>query len=216
MNIRPSVNYNDMNQDQRNLSDFLYSLYCGKNTVGEPVKGRHSRLTDQQAMALANNQQLVLKLAMLSINAADPDAPHGEISAIIIEPVVPEEVTEMKAPGDLLSDLINKPAPKPKQDLIYNVSHIDTETLWRRAADVLRDWGYDGIAYDPHHNVHADGRNATPGIYGDRDSVDIHSVNGALIQVLKDANAMDYLQDVVEHFADREADGWVFTSDPSA
>ena len=189
----------------RRLSEFLFAMYHSKQR--EPEQGRHSRVSDALAKRLADEPARIMELATLMAYC------HGmpksqEVTAFAGEP------KEGSSISDLLADLLginrdDDDTPIQDLDLIDEDGDLNTRVLWARAWQKL---GGDEaeVLFDPYYTDCArPDCYKNPAIHGH--GVDPFTVNGAMLAVLDDANAMHLVGDAFVIMADtQDEDGWVY------
>lgn len=229
---RNPLNITDPNV--RRLSEFVFKHYHTN-----PTNNGHSRVSDAFAKAIADGPpELTMELATILAHIAGAPTGH-EVTAFAMapkrtEPDLPDWFTDMMKgdhpkvtmkegdPGPMTSleemlgamgfVAIRLDMPDDEQelydgDLIDSDDDIDPTVLWARAwqklggdeADVSFDHGY----------TPANATYEVPAIHGP--NVTPMLVNGAIIEVLDEANLMDRLDDAVFYMADTMDDhGWVY------
>jgi hypothetical protein len=201
MNVT-NLNRTDLTDTERQLSELVFAHYHSN-----PKPGQRSRVSDEFARNLRGDEACIMRLATLLAKMVEPEHADkvGEVAGFYITPARP--------PGsisDLLQALLN-PEPRTldtilRQPLSYPILGVNPIVLWAKAFVVLQGL-YSDVDFD-HEYAEVDDDEFRPAIHGD--GINIVSVNGALLQVLREAN----LTDNIDHsfFAThQDEDGWVFS-----
>lgn len=194
---------NDLTDTERQLSELVFAHYHSNSKPG----GR-SRLSDDFARNLLGDEACIMRLATLLAKMVAPEHADkvGEVAGFYITPARPSGSI-----SDLLKALLSEPEPitldsilaQPLSDPILGVNPL---VLWARAFIMLQTL-YSDVDFDHEYAEVADD-NFRPAIHGE--GINIISVNGAILEVLREANLVDDID--YSHFATHsDEDGWVFS-----
>lgn len=194
---------NDLTDTERQLSELVFANY-----YSNPKPGDHSRLSDDFARNLRGEDACIMKMATLLAKMVAPEHADkiGEVAGFYITPARPSGSI-----SDPLKALLSEPEPltldsilaQPLSDPILGVNPL---VLWAKAFVVLQGL-YSDVDFDHEYAEVADD-NFRPAIYGD--GINIVSVNGAILEVLREANLTDDID--YSHLATHsDEEGWVFS-----
>jgi hypothetical protein len=192
---------------ERQLSEFVFEHYYSNSKPGE-----RSRVSDEFARNLRGNKDRIFRLATLLAKMVEPEYADkiGEVTGFHVTGFHVNLASSSGTISDLLQKLLN-PKPlsldailrRPLNDPTLGVNPI---VLWAKAFVVLTGL-YSDADFDPEYAEVADDE-FRPAIRGD--NINIVSVNGALLQVLREA---DLAQDIDPWFFATHQDegGWIFS-----
>lgn len=215
----------DLNPAEVALSRFVYEMYSG-------VPGERSPLSDDFAAAM-RSPSAILDLATLLARVAKPDF-DGEVLGFFCKPNLAVDYSQLEArvlahmfgkmkpvkfdvgtDGDIdeLLEMLfgQRPTTEKHTPLVEPGGTLNVTELWRRAYRELQS-AYSNVEFDPAFAEVADDV-MRPGIRGD--GINVMSVNGAIIKVLRD-NELDHLISRMSDFMatnhdEGEGDGWVYS-----
>lgn len=209
MNAKPKGLLNDLTDTERQLSKLVFAHYRSN-----PQPGQRSRVSDGFARNMRGDEACIMKMATLlaKMVASEHADKVGEVAGFYITPArlkvfVHKDGVEVGS----ISDIIRKLLKPTLSDLLEHPLHvsglgINLLALWARAF-VLLQKHYSEVEFDQKY-AEVDDDNFRPGIRGE--GVNVVSVNGALLEVLREANLLEEIEH--SHFASHEdEDGWVFS-----
>lgn len=181
-----------MKTHENRLSQLIFQLYHSSNST----PGRTSPVSDRMANRLADDADLVhdLMSAMLHCHGMPESA---EIQAVVCraKPMTPFV--------DQLREILNR----FRKPLIDEDDDIDPQVLWERAWGVLGGDEAD-VSFDRSY-IGSGPEDVRPAIHGH--GIDIHTVNGAIVQVMIDAGLVERLSECEAYFANtQDKDDWVY------
>ena len=218
----------DLNPAEVALSRFIYEMYSG-------VPGERSPLSDDFAASM-RSPSAILDLATLLARVAKPDF-DGEVLGFFCKPNLAVDYSQLEA--RVLASMFGKMKPikfdvgtsgdidellemlfgqrsgrgRPCENELMGDGTLNVTELWHRAYHELQS-AYSNVEFDP---VFAEGAPDVfrPGIRGD--GINVMSVNGAIIKVLRD-NDLDHLIEHLSTFMATANDlepgddiGWVYS-----
>jgi len=213
----------DLNPAEVALSRFVYELYSG-------VPGKRSPLSDDFAAAMRHSTA-ILDLATHLAKVAKPDF-DGEVLGFFCKPNLTTDYSQIEArvlghmlgslkpikfdvgtDGDIdeLLEMLFSKRPAKHTPLVEPGGTLNATELWRRAYQELQS-AYSNVEFDPDFGGPADDV-YRPGIRGD--GINVMSVNGAIIKVLRD-NELDHLISrmadfMATHQDEEDEEGWVYS-----
>lgn len=200
MNAKPKgmPGRNDLTDTERQLSELVFANY----TDYIPIPGQCSRLSDDFVRKLRGNPTRIMRMVTLLADMVEPEHVDqvSEYAHFHIAPSISIMLKEALGKPLTLGSILAQPLSDPTQ-------RVNPLVLWARAFIIMLQHLYSDVEVDLEYSEVADGI-FRPAIRGD--GINIISVNGALLEVLREAN----LTDDIDHsyFAtDSDEDGWVFS-----
>lgn len=179
-----------------NLSALIFQHYHTN-----PKPGMRSMVSDRLAQAIANDQDVAMTFADAIARTIDSEY-EGEIVGFFIQPAKPKSLL------DMILEAISDPTPLHEHPIAGPLG-LNPMAIWARAAILLERSGYADVTFD-HEYAEVDDDNYRPGIHGE--GVTPLAVNGAIMLVLEEGNAMDHIDSIASVLAThQDEDGWVFS-----
>lgn len=181
------------NPQVRALSEIIFKLYHTN-----PGDKSHSRVSDQLALNLAVEEN-VMELVNAIARVHCPQLPGEVIGFLIKQPSILETIMEsLRTP------------PITEQELVDPHLGVNPFVLWAKVAKSLAGEDYGEVQFQTDYIEVADGIHR-PAIRGE--GITINEVNGAMLKVLDEHNAMEHLDGIPDWMAnDIDEDGWVFST----
>lgn len=192
----------DLTDTERQLSELVFAHYHSN-----PRPGGRSRLSDDFARNLRGDEACIMKIATCLAKMVAPEHADkvGEVAGFYITPA--------RSSGSL-SDLLKalfEPEPMSyerimRMPLNEPLLGVNPLVLWAHAFNILQAH-YSDVSFDHEYAEVADD-NYRPAIHGE--GINIVSVNGAILEVLRNSNLMDDI-DYSFFATHQDEDGWVFS-----
>ena len=197
----------DLTETERQFSELVFAHYHSN-----PRPGGRSRLSDDLAFNLRGDTNCLMLMATLIAKMASPEHADkiGEVSGFYVTPACPSDSI-----SDLLKTLLGdipEPEPLSPQDIADTplknpfTGQANLIVIWARAFVILQGL-YSNVEFEQQY-AEVEDDNFRPGIRGD--GINTVSVNGAILQVLDEANLLDEI-DGTWFATDSDEDGWTFS-----
>lgn len=185
----------NLTDTERQLSELVFSYYHTN-----PKSGQRSRVSDDFARNLRGDEVGILRFATLLAKMAAPEHEDkiGKVVGFYATGSISDLLQSLLEPRTLDTIL--------RQPLSHPTLGVNPIALWAHAFVVLQAH-YSNVSFDHEYAEVADNE-FRPAIHGD--GINVVSVNGAILEVLRNSN----LTDDIDHsfFAThQDEDGWVFS-----
>ena len=191
----------DLTPAERELSAALFNLYHGNSKPGQ-----RSRVSDQIVLSLRGDESAILEIAtgLAKMAAPDHESKMGKVAGFIVTPA-------QRPISDLLHSLLHPKEP-PTLEFILEMPlstplfGVNPLVLWARAVLMLETI-YTKVEFQSEY-IEVSDDSYRPAIRGA--GINMISVNGALLEVLREANLADDI-DYLFFATHCDDEGWVYS-----
>ena len=172
-------------------------------------QAHNSRITDQFAINLSDNEEAMMDMATILAKMVCPE--HSETIARVTGFYIDRTGGGVSSLEALFEALLNPTSIPVEEQLIDHPlreplsGQINPLVLWVKAYHILQG-EYSNVCFDAkYHRIYSD--HYRPAIFGD--GINTVSVNGAIMQVLTDYEAITDDMEWVSYLATTNDEGWV-------